>query len=129
VTTLGDWIPVLCFLAVALMIPVGMVGLGFALGSRQARPDVRGNKHLAFESGVSTGHAGRQRFPIDFYLTAMLFIVFDIETVFLYPLGVVLGPFHRAGAGTFVLWELAVFLGILLAGYVYVWGRGALDWE
>src|SRR4051812_17498668 len=103
--TLADWVPVGIFMLIALMIPAGMISLGFAFGSRARRPDVRGNKRLAFESGVSTGHAGRQRLPVDFYLTAMLFIVFDIETIFLYPLGVLLGNLRTAG-----LIELIVFV-------------------
>jgi NADH-quinone oxidoreductase subunit A len=122
--TLEDWIPIGMFLLVAMMIPVGLVSLGFLFGTRATRPDIQGNKRLAFESGVSTGYAGRQRNPIDFYLTAMLFIIFDIEMVFMVPLGLILGKL-----GTFGLVELAVFTGILVVGYVYVWGRGALEWE
>jgi NADH-quinone oxidoreductase subunit A len=122
--TLADWVPVGLFLVISLMIPAGMIQLGFLFGSKAARPDVAGNKHLAFESGVSVGHAGRQRMPIDFYLTAMLFIIFDIEMVFMVPLGLILSKL-----GTFGLVELGVFVAILAAGYVYVWGRGALEWE
>lgn len=121
---LALWVPALMFLLVCAMIPAGMITLGFAFGSKARRPDVFGNKHLAFESGVSTGYAGRQRMPIDFYLTAMLFIIFDIETVFMYPLGIILDKL-----GTFGLVELIVFIAILAAGYVYIWGRGALEWE
>lgn len=123
-TDLSAWVPVGLFMLVALMIPAGMIMLGVAFGTRGSRPDVRGNKHLAFESGVSEGYAGKQRFPIDFYLTAMLFILFDIEMIFIYPLGTILGDL-----GTFGLIELGVFTLILIAAYAYVWGRGALDWE
>ena len=121
---LESWIPVGMFLIVAMMIPTGLIALGFAFGTRAKRPDVAGNKRLAFESGVSTGHAGRQRNPIDFYLTAMLFIIFDIEMVFLIPLGLVL-----ADLGTYGFIELLVFVGILTVGYAYIWARGALEWE
>ena len=122
--TLFDWIPIGAFMLVALLIPAGMISLGVAFGSKGRRYDVGGQKHIAFESGVSTGFAGRQRFPIDFYLTAMLFIIFDIEMVFLYPLGIVLREL-----GTYGLIELGVFVSILLVAYAYVWGRGALEWE
>lgn len=122
--TLESWIPVGLFLVIATMIPVGLIALGFVFGSRSKRPDVAGNKRLAFESGVSTGYAGRQRSPIDFYLTAMLFIIFDIEMVFMMPLGLVLGDL-----GLYGFIELIVFVGILAVGYAYVWGRGALEWE
>ena len=112
------------FVLVALMIPTGLVALGFAFGSRRRRFTVGDNRELAFESGVSTGHAGRQKMPIDFYLTAMLFIVFDIEMVFLFPLAVVLGD-----AGLFGFLELVLFVTVLAVGFVYVWARGALEWE
>ena len=122
--SLESWIPVGLFLVIATMIPVGLISLGFVFGTRARRPDVAGNKRLAFESGVSSGYAGRQRNPIDFYLTAMLFIIFDIEMVFMVPLGLVINQLD-----TFGFVELVVFVGILAVGYAYVWGRGALEWE
>lgn len=123
--SLESWIPVGMFLIVAMMIPTGLIALGFVFGARAKRPDAMpGNKKLAFESGVSVGHAGRQRNPIDFYLTAMLFIIFDIEMVFMIPLGLVIGDL-----GMFGFIELLVFVGVLGVGYAYVWGRGALEWE
>ena len=79
---------------------------------------------IPFESGVSTGPPRRQRFTISFYLTAMLFIVFDIEIVFLYPLGVVLHELAWFGFA-----EFAFFLLILLIAYIYVWRKGALEWQ
>ncbi|HEX7255068.1 MAG TPA: NADH-quinone oxidoreductase subunit A, partial [Gaiellaceae bacterium] len=79
---------------------------------------------LPFESGVSTGPAHTRRFTISFYLTAMLFILFDIEIVFLYPLAVVLEPL-----GWFGFWELTFFLGVLAVAYVYIWRKGALEWR
>jgi NADH-quinone oxidoreductase subunit A len=65
-----------------------------------------------------------EKFTISFYLTALLFIVFDIEIVFLYPLAVVLEPL-----GWFGFWELAFFIGILALAYVYIWRKGALEWR
>jgi NADH-quinone oxidoreductase subunit A len=79
---------------------------------------------MPFESGVSTGPPKQQRFTVSFYLTAMLFIVFDIEIVFLYPVAVVLDQ-----VGTFALAELGFFIAILAIAYVYVWKRGALEWR
>ena len=69
----------------------------------------------------------RHRFPVHFYLVAMLFILFDIEAAFLYPWAVTFRDF--AADKMFVLGEMAVFLGILVVGFVYVWKRGALEWE
>src|SRR4051812_49647109 len=79
---------------------------------------------IPFESGVSTGPPRRQRFTISFYLTAMLFIVFDIEIVFLYPLAVTLNAL-----GWFAFFELLFFVAILAVAYVYIWRKGALEWR
>jgi NADH-quinone oxidoreductase subunit A len=69
----------------------------------------------------------RQRYSVHFYLVAMLFILFDIEAAFLFPWAVTFNDF--AADRLFVLGEMAVFLGILIVGFVYIWKRGALDWE
>jgi len=81
-------------------------------------------RRIPFESGVSQGPLQQQRYTISFYLTAMLFIVFDIEIVFLYPLAVVLNEI-----GWFAVVEFLFFIGILVVAYVYVWRKGALDWQ
>ena len=121
---LEAWIPIGIFILIAMMIPVGMIMLGIVFGSKARRPDVLGNKHIAFESGVSEGYAGRQRFPIDFYLTAMLFIIFDIESVFLYPFAVAFD-----GLGVFALVEMVLFILTVFVAYAYVWRRGGLEWD
>src|SRR5262245_65928033 len=79
---------------------------------------------IPFESGVSVGPPRQQRFTISFYLTAMLFIVFDIEIVFLYPVAIWLDAL-----GSFALAEFGFFMAILAIAYVYVWKKGALDWR
>ena len=119
---LDSWLPFLIYGFFALAIPASMMFASFALATRPGRR-MRA-KTLPFESGVSTGPLPRQRFSVSFYLTAMLFIVFDIEIVFLYPLGVVL---HQLAWFGFA--ELAFFLLILLIAYVYVWRKGALEWQ
>jgi len=81
-------------------------------------------KSSPYESGMPPLGDTRERFSVKFYLIAMLFIVFDIETVFMIPWGV---AFRQLGA--FGLIEMIVFIVILLAGYVYAWKRGALEWE
>jgi NADH-quinone oxidoreductase subunit A len=119
---LDNWLPFLIYALFAALIPISMIVFSFVFATRpKRRTRARG---IPFESGVSTGPPRRQRFTISFYLTAMLFIVFDIEIVFLYPLGVVL---HQLAWFGFA--ELAVFLVILLIAYVYVWRKGALDWQ
>jgi NADH-quinone oxidoreductase subunit A len=119
---LDNWLPFLIYALFAALIPISMVVMSFVFATRpKRRTRARG---IPFESGVSTGPLRRQRFTISFYLTAMLFIVFDIEIVFLYPLGVVL---HQLAWFGFA--ELAFFLLILLIAYVYVWRKGALEWQ
>ncbi len=99
-----------------------MVLMSFVFATRpHRRTRARG---LPFESGVSKGPITQQRFTVSFYLTAMLFIVFDIEIVFLYPLAVVLEQLAWFG-----FLELLFFIGILAVAYVYVWRKGALEWQ
>jgi NADH-quinone oxidoreductase subunit A len=119
---LESWLPFLIYGSMALAIPASMMLMSFKLAQRPAdRP--RRARGLPFESGVSTGPPQRQRFTISFYLTAMLFILFDIEIVFLYPLAVIL---HRLAWFGFA--EFFFFVVILVVAYVYIWRKGALEW-
>ena len=120
--TLDSWLPFLIYGSLALIIPASMILMSFVFAQRPARR-VKA-RVTPFESGVSTGPPQQQRFTVSFYLTAMLFIVFDIEIVFLYPLAVVLDELAWYGFA-----ELVVFIGILVLGYVYVWRKGALEWR
>jgi NADH-quinone oxidoreductase subunit A len=117
-----DWLPFAIYGLFALLIPASMVFASFALATRPKRR-VRA-RTIPFESGVSAGPPPRQRFTVSFYLTAMLFILFDIEIVFLYPLAVILHDLAWFG-----FLELLVFIGILLLAYVYIWRKGALEWR
>jgi NADH-quinone oxidoreductase subunit A len=118
---LQSWLPFLIYGLLALTIPASMILMSFAFAQRPARRTRA--RSVPFESGVSSGPMARQRFNVSFYLTAMLFIVFDIEIVFLYPLAVQL---HALG--WFGFSELAFFILILLVAYVYIWRKGALEW-
>jgi NADH-quinone oxidoreductase subunit A len=120
--TLDSWLPFLIYGLFALAIPTSMIMLSFVLSTK---PHKRSRaRAIPFESGVSTGPLPQQRFTISFYLTAMLFIVFDIEIVFLYPLAVILHKLAWFGFS-----ELAFFILILAVAYVYVWRKGALEWR
>lgn len=94
--------------------------LSHITGPRSSNPD----KLIPYECGVNPQGSARLRFSIKFYLVAMLFIVFDIETVFLYPFAVIFRELKLLG-----LIEIAVFIVILMTGFAYVWGKGALEWE
>jgi NADH-quinone oxidoreductase subunit A len=114
------FIPILMMLIVAIGFAVfTLVGSHF-LGKRIDSKAKLG----AYECGITPVGNARERFHTRFYLVAMLFIVFDIETVFLYPWAIV---FKKLGM--FGLIEMAVFVAILLVGLVYVWGKGALEWD
>jgi NADH-quinone oxidoreductase subunit A len=122
VRVLDRWLPFLIYGFFALAIPASMVVMSFAFATRPSRRNR--TREIPFESGVSTGPPPTQRFTISFYLTAMLFIVFDIEIVFLYPLAVILNQLAWFG---FV--EFLFFIAILVLAYVYIWRKGALDWR
>ena len=119
---LDRWLPFLIYGIFAAAIPASMVMMSFALATRPRRRTRA--RTIPFESGVSTGPPDVRRFTFSFYLTAMLFIVFDIEIVFLYPLAVIL---HALAWFGFV--EFAFFLVILALAYVYIWRKGALEWQ
>jgi NADH-quinone oxidoreductase subunit A len=120
---LDDWLPFLVYGLFALAIPGSMILMSFLFATRLGRRAPRA-RVVPFESGVSTGPLKQQRFTVSFYLTAMLFIVFDIEIVFLYPVAVVLDA-----VGWFAAAEFGFFIAILAVAYVYVWKKGALEWR
>jgi NADH-quinone oxidoreductase subunit A len=119
---LDNWLPFLIYGSFAALIPATMVLMSFAFAKRPARR-LRA-RTVPFESGVSRGAPHTRRFTVSFYLTAMLFILFDIEIVFLYPLAVIL---HRLAWFGFV--EFLFFILILALAYVYIWRKGALEWQ
>ena len=105
-----------------MAIPASLIAASFLLATR---PTTRARQRtIPFESGVSVGPPTKQRFTISFYLTAMLFIVFDIEIAFLYPVALWLDAL-----GSFALAEFGFFIAILAIAYVYVWKKGALEWR
>ncbi len=126
-TSLFDVVfPLTIVLLLALAIPAALLGLNQLLtrmfhGHRNSNPA----KEQQYESGmpVSVGDA-KQRFSVKFYLVAMLFLAFDIEVAFLYPWAI-----HFNEGGWEMVWLLVVFLIILEAGYLYLYKKGALDWE
>jgi NADH-quinone oxidoreductase subunit A len=123
-TVTDSLVPILMIIGVAAIVAAGMLVLGYMLG-RPKRSAVDGTP---YECGATPYvEARRHRFSVHFYLVAMLFILFDIEAAFLIPWAVTFRDF--AFNRMFVLGEMAVFLGILIIGFVYLWKRGALEWE
>ena len=119
---LNSWLAFLIYGVFALAIPVSMVTMSFVFATRPRRRTRA--RTIPFESGVSKGPPNQSRFTISFYLTAMLFIVFDIEIVFLYPLAVILKDL-----AWFAFFEFLFFLAILAVAYIYIWRKGALEWQ
>ena len=115
-----DSLPILVMLVLAIGFPILTLGISWLLSPRQ--PDRV--KDASYECGVDPVGDARLRHSVRFYVVAMLFIVFDLETVFLYPWAV-----SYKKLGMFGLIEMVVFMAILVLGYVYVWKRGALDWS
>ncbi|WJW66707.1 NADH-quinone oxidoreductase subunit A [Candidatus Chlorohelix allophototropha] len=112
------------FLVVITIMGMTLLLLGFLI--RPNKPNSR--KTIPYESGVPpVGHA-RERYSVRFYIIAMLFVLFDIEAVFLYPWAINFDGFVRRGDGLFVLIEMGIFIFVILLGYAYAWLKGALDW-
>ncbi len=116
---LSDYLPVLIYFAGGLAVAGAIFSLSKVVPSR---PNPA--KALPYESGILPATPVRQRFSIDFYLTAMLFIVFDVELAFFYPLAVVLRD-----VGTAAVVELVVFVAVLGTALAFVWRKGALEWH
>jgi NADH-quinone oxidoreductase subunit A len=122
---LSDYLPILITLLIASGVAAGVIAISHLLGPK--RPTTA--KLAPYESGmVPIGMAWR-RFPIKFYLTAMLFVIFDIEIIFFYPWAVILRQMKGAGLAMFALVEMGIFALLLLLGYIYVLKKGALEWE
>ena len=130
------YFPVLLLLGFAIVNAVAMLGLSHLT----MRPRPTPVKQTAYESGIPPLGDARERFSVKFYMVAVLFIVFDIETVFMIPWGahfrelscavpLVAGQCPAGQVSFFGLGEMLVFVAILLVGYIYVWKKGALQWD
>lgn len=103
----------------------GFLLLSHFLGPKKVTPE----KGSTYECGLSPTSTPRHRVAVKFYLVAMIFILFDVEVVFLYPWAVLFRDFIRQGVGAILFFEMVAFLGILTAGLVYIYNRQALHWE
>jgi NADH-quinone oxidoreductase subunit A len=117
---LENYLPILIFLIVGILVGVAAPAMGYFLGPR--RPGCE--KDSPYECGFEAFESARMKFDVRYYLVAILFIIFDLEIAFLFPWAVVLDRL-----GGFGLVAMFVFLGILVVGFVYEWKKGALEWE
>lgn len=114
------YFPVLVQIVIAMVIAAGLIGVSALLGKRAKSPQ----KDMPYESGMLPTGSARERFSVKFYLVAMVFILFDIEAIFLYPWAVVYRQLRLFG-----FFEMLVFVALVLVGFFYVWKKGALDWS
>jgi NADH-quinone oxidoreductase subunit A len=117
---LNQYGPFLIFAALAALFPLALLWLAKFV---RPRPKPSAEKIMPYECGITPESNARGRYTIRFYIIAILFVIFDVETVFLYPWAVQ----YRA-LGLFGLVEMLVFLGILIVGYIWLWKSGALEW-
>ncbi len=117
---LEGYLPILIFFGVAVLFSLGLLFGGKLLAP--LRPDPA--KNAPYECGFSAFEDARMKFDIRYYLVAILFIVFDLEIAFLFPWAVALDQI-----GHFGLIAMAIFLGVLVVGFIYEWKKGALEWE
>ena len=117
---LSAWAPILLFMILVTGFALVSVIGSLILGMRKPTPE----KQAPYECGMQPVGTARERFSVKFYLVAMLFLLFDIEAVFLFPWAVVYRDLKLFG-----FFEMLLFIAVVLAGYVYVWKKGALEWE
>jgi len=118
------YLPLLIHFLIAGALATGMVLLSWIIGYR--RPTRA--KLSPYECGMTPVGDARERFSVKFYLVAMLFILFDVEAVFLYPWAVILKDLKAMGQGIFAISEMFVYIAIVLVGFFYIWKKGVLDW-
>ena len=119
---LRSYLPILVFVGLGALVGTAFMFLNGIVG---AKGPTRATKADPYECGLPTEISRTFRFGISFYMVAMLFILFDIEVVFLYPVGVIM----KAADSVFVLVEVLIFVVLLLVALIYVWRRGALEWR
>jgi NADH-quinone oxidoreductase subunit A len=124
---LKTYFPILVFAFLGLTVGGLFAMLNHLIGPKKPRhaTDASRRQHEPYESGIPVEPVKNFRFGVSFYLIAMLFILFDIEVVFLYPVGVIM----KGADSVFVLGELVTFVVLLMLAFVYVWRKGALDWR
>ncbi len=121
---IGEYLPILLHILVAIGFAVGALVTSIVLGKAGKRTRI---KDSAYECGMLPQGEAQPRFSVKFYLVAMLFILFDLEIVFMYPWAVVYKESIVQSKG--ILWSMLSFVSILMVGYVYALKKGALDWK
>ena len=119
------YFPVLIQVIIAAAVAAGLVGGSYALGKK-----IRGRvKDMPYECGIEPTGSARERISVKFYLVAMVFILFDIEAIFLYPWVVVYRELNGHETPFFGFFEMLLFIALVLAGFFYIWKKGVFDWS
>lgn len=124
---LQSYLPVIVFAGLGALVGGAFTALNYVLGPKRSSTKTSASRRQTdpYESGLPSEITKTFRFGAGFYLVAMLFILFDIEVIFLYPVGALLA----ASGSVFVLGEIIVFVALLFVAFIYVWRKGALDWR
>lgn len=117
---LENYLPILIFLVIGILFGVVPIALGYLVAPHRPDPE----KLSPYECGFEAFADSRMRFDVRYYLVAILFIIFDLEIAFLFPWAVALDS-----VGLYGLLAMALFLGVLVVGFIYEWKKGALEWE
>jgi NADH-quinone oxidoreductase subunit A len=117
---LQEYLPLVIFIGVAFAIGAVLLLVPFVIAPQDPDPE----KVSAYECGFPAFDDARMKFDVRFYLVSLLFIIFDLEVAFLFPWAVAFDD-----VGMFGFWAMMVFLGILTVGFIYEWGKGALEWD
>lgn len=115
-----NWLPILIFFVLIAGFAATSLVMSRIMGVHKPNPI----KLSPYESGMTPIGTARDRYSVQFYIVAMLFLLFDVEAIFLFPWAVV----YR-DLGMFAFWEMTIFIGVILAGFIYVWKKGGLEWE
>jgi NADH-quinone oxidoreductase subunit A len=124
-----EYLPILILMTIAAVIGIVMVGGNIIVPKLMGeKPRVNGpEKSSVYECGVTAVGTARQQFSVRYYVVGIVFLLFDVEVMFMYPWAVIFKKY--IGAGIFILIEMAIFMALLVVGYVYLLGRKGLDWD
>lgn len=118
-----EYLPVLIMMGAGVLVAAGALTLSHFVGPKLSHP----RKDMPFECGVPPVGQTIQRISVRFYLVAILFLLFDVEGVFFFPWAIVFKKY--LAVNSFILFEMGLFVGVLLVGYIYILGKGALEWD
>lgn len=120
---INDYLPILFVFVLAAGFALAMLGLTHIIGPKNSTKV----KLSSYESGVDPTQENHSRLNVRYFIIGLVFIIFDLEIVFMYPWAVIFK--EQASEGAFIFFEMVVFLAILLVGYAYVWRKGVFEWE